>query len=79
MNEDIQVELAQTKVGGDSSDEIEQEIARLESVEDDEETDEEIEGEPNFMPFKNGAQLIQQTDDSSELNTTRDIENSMSS
>ena len=79
MNEDQQVELAQTKVGGDSSDEIEQEIARLESVEDDEETDEEIEGEPNFMPFKNGAQLIQQTDDSSELNTTRDIENSMSS
>lgn len=79
MNEDQQVELAQTKVAGDSSDEIEQEIARLESVEDDEETDEEIEGEPNFMPFKNGAQLIQQTDDSSELNTTRDIENSMSS
>lgn len=79
MNEDQQVELAQTKVGGDSSDEIEQEIARLESVEDDEETDEEIEEEPNFMPFKNGAQLIQQTDDSSELNTTRDIENSMSS
>lgn len=79
MNEDQQVELAQTKVGGDSSDEIEQEIARLESVEDDEETDEEIEGELNFMPFKNGAQLIQQTDDSSELNTTRDIENSMSS
>ncbi len=77
MNEDQQIVPPDTKETGDSSDEIEQEIKRLESAEDDEETDEEIETEPNFMPFKNGAQLIQQTDDSIEMSSTRDLESSI--
>lgn len=71
MNDEFQqVELKQisdqnivTK-GNDSSDEIDKEIQRLESAGDDADTDEDYDGndEPNYLPVKNGTQLLQMTD-----------------